>query len=162
MFFVADPDQRLPYRGRGGRGGSLTPTTKYHIAVFSTDTTIMSFLVNVANAVIISSLTLFKHSAYPHDHNHNTNAIKYHLQMHFPRVWGKYGFTDSPKITIPNHWEHKHTVFIISAFHHFVSSQSPVNLRANALCFPFVKGKCWGSIFSLFPWLHSYYHLSKS
>lgn len=102
--------------------------------------TTVAFLLNVGNHVIIWSLTLFKHSEYPHDSNLNSNAIKFHLQMCFPRVWGKYGFTDSPRITILHHWQHEHTVFLISAFHCFVSSPSPVNLRAQCLCL------CWRKI----------------
>ena len=92
----------------GEEGVSHTNNKVSHCST-STDMTIMSLLVNVGNHIIISSFTFFKPSAYPHDLNQNTNAIEFHLQMLLPRVWGKYGFTDLPKITNLNHWEHKHT-----------------------------------------------------
>lgn len=72
-----------------------------------TDMTIMALHANVRNLVIIWPFMLFKHSASPYDSNQNSNAIGFHLRMCFPRVWGKHGYADRPRITILNHWQRK-------------------------------------------------------
>lgn len=128
MFFCGSPWTLTSSYRKCRKSGFSSANNKVSYCSTPTDMTIMDFPVNVGYRVIIWPSTLFKHPVYPHDWNHSPNAIKFHFQMCFPRVWGKYGFTDLPKIAVLNHWQHKHCVLFSSAFHYFVSNQSPVNL----------------------------------